>query len=193
MNSLSFFFHWLSDPGQVGAVAPSSAALASLITSEIKPESAPILELGPGSGAITRMLIDRGIPEDRIALIEESPRFSLALRKKFPAATVLCADAANLGSVQVLSGEKAGAVVSGLPLLLMTPEQVAGVLRGAFHRLRPGGAFYQFTYGSRSPVPANILELTRLQVTRLGATLANIPPATVYRIEPADCASALAH
>jgi phospholipid N-methyltransferase len=183
MNTLAFFLHWLSDPVQVGALAPSSPALASLITAEIAPETAPVLELGPGSGAFTRALIERGIPEHRLALVEESPRFSLALRKLFPAATVLCADAAELGSIEVFSGEPAGAVVSGLPLLLMPPPKVAAILGAAFKQLRQGGAFYQFTYGSRSPVPAAILEGMGLAATRVGRTLVNIPPATVYRIQ----------
>jgi phosphatidylethanolamine/phosphatidyl-N-methylethanolamine N-methyltransferase len=183
MNALSFFMHWLSDPGQVGAIAPSGAALASLITAEIEPETAPVIELGPGSGAFTRALLDRGIPPDRLALIEESPRFSVALRKLFPGAGVWCADAAELGSIDVFPGEHAGAVVSGLPMLLMSPRKVAAILASAFARLRPGGAFYQFTYSSRLPVPQAILDRMGLTATFVGRTLANIPPASVYRIQ----------
>ena len=182
MNSLSFFLHWLSDPFQVGAVAPSSQALAAVITAEIAPESAPVIELGPGSGAFTRALLDRGIPQQRLVLIEQSPRFACALRKCFPDARVLCVDAAALGSIDVFSGEGAGAVVSGLPLLLMSPNKVSAILGSAFERLRPGGAFYQFTYGSRSPVPRPILDRLGLTATLIGRTLVNIPPAAVYRI-----------
>jgi phosphatidylethanolamine/phosphatidyl-N-methylethanolamine N-methyltransferase len=183
VNSLSFFLHWLSDPRQVGAVAPSGPALAAAMTAEIAPESAPVIELGPGSGAVTRALLHRGIPQQRLALIEQSPRFALALRKRFPAARVWCADAAALGSLDVFPGEDAGAVVSGLPLLLMSPFQVAAILAGAFERLRPGGALYQFTYGSRAPVPPPTLERLGLTATLIGRTLANIPPAAVYRIQ----------
>jgi phosphatidylethanolamine/phosphatidyl-N-methylethanolamine N-methyltransferase len=182
MDSLSFFMHWLSDPLQIGAVAPSSQTLAALMTTEIAPESAPVIELGPGSGAFTRALLDRGIPEWRLALIEQSPRFAFALREQFPTARVLCVDAAALRSIEVFPGEGAGAVVSGLPLLLMPPNKVSAILESAFMRLRPGGAFYQFTYGSRSPVPCPILDRLGLTATRIGGTLVNIPPATVYRI-----------
>jgi phosphatidylethanolamine/phosphatidyl-N-methylethanolamine N-methyltransferase len=184
MNSLPFFLHWLSDPIQVGAVAPSSQALAAVITAEIAPESAPVIELGPGSGAFTQALLDRGIPQRRLALIEQSQRFAFALRQRFPDAQVWCVDAAALGSIDVFSGEGAGAVVSGLPLLLMPPNKVSAILRSAFERLRPGGAFYQFTYGSRSPVPLPILDQLGLTATLIGGTLVNIPPAAVYRIEP---------
>lgn len=183
MDALSFFRHWLSDPLGVGAVAPSSRALADLITAEITTETAPVIELGPGSGAFTMALLDRGIPQARLALIEQSPTFAFALRQRFPAASVLCIDAAVLGSLDVFPGEGAGAVVSGLPLLLMPPSKVSAILARAFARLRPGGAFYQFTYGARSPVPRPILERLELTATRIGGALVNIPPAAVYRIE----------
>jgi phospholipid N-methyltransferase len=188
MNSLSFFLHWLSDPIQVGAVAPSSPALAAAMTAEIAPESAPVIELGPGSGAVTRALLERGIPQHRLALIERSPRFASALEERFPEARVLCVDAAILASIDVFDGERAGAVVSGLPLLLMSPKKVGAILANAFWRLRPGGAFYQFTYGSRSPVPRPILERLGLTATLIGRTLANIPPAAVYRIQQRSAA-----
>jgi phospholipid N-methyltransferase len=65
----------------------------------------------------------------------------------------------------------------------MAPKKVAAILANAFWRLRPGGAFYQFTYGARSPVPAAVLERLNLKATLIGRTLANIPPAAVYRIQ----------
>lgn len=182
MDTLSFFLRWLSDPLLIGAVAPSGQALATLITGEIAPEIAPVIELGPGSGAFTRALLSRGIPQRRLALIEQSPRFAFALRERFPDAMVLCADAAALGSIDIFPGEGAGAVVSGLPLLLMSRNKVSAILASAFTRLRPGGAFYQFTYGLRPPVPRPILDRLGLTATLIGGTFVNIPPAAVYRI-----------
>jgi phospholipid N-methyltransferase len=183
MNSLSFFLHWLSAPLQVGAVAPSGTALAAAITATITADSAPVIELGPGSGAFTRALLERGIPQGRLALVEQSPRFADTLRKRFPHARVLCMDAAELGSVDVFPGEGAGAVVSGLPLLLMPTDKVHAIVRGAFERIRPGGALYQFTYGPGLPVPLAVLERLGLSATRIGRTFANFPPASVYRIK----------
>jgi phospholipid N-methyltransferase len=182
MNSLSFFLQWLSDPIQVGAIAPSGAALAAAMTAEIEPHSAPVIELGAGSGAVTRALLDRGIPPHRLALVEQSARFACALRQRFPGAQVLRVDAAAMSSIDLFAGELAGAVVSGLPLLLMSAEKVGAILANAFRCLRPGGAFYQFTYGSRSPVPRPILHRLDLAATLIGRTFANVPPAAVYRI-----------
>jgi len=59
---------------------------------------------------------------------------------------------------------------------------VSAILASAFTRLRSSGAFYQFTYGLRSPVPRPILEHLGLSATLIGGTVVNIPPAAVYRI-----------
>ena len=82
----------------------------------------------------------------------------------------------------MFDGEHVGAVVSGIPLLLMPAQGLISLLEGAFDRLRPDGAFYQFTYGRDAPIPRAILDGLALKATRIGGTLANLPPAAVYRI-----------
>lgn len=173
----------LRDPRRVGAVAPSGRALARLVTSEIAAGSAPVIELGPGTGAITRALLDRGVPERQLALIELDPQLARMLRSRFPAARVLTIDAGQLRRVDPLEGRAAGSVVSGLPLLSMRHREVMSVLAGVFHRLRLGGALYQFTYGLRCPVPRPILRRLGLRAQRMGWVASNLPPASVYRIE----------
>lgn len=79
-------------------------------------------------------------------------------------------------------GVPVGAVISGLPLLSMPDRKVTAILDGAFAHLRPGAAFYQFTYGPRCPVPRPILDGLDLTATHIGRTLLNVPPAAVYRI-----------
>jgi len=182
VTALSFFLAWLANPLRVGAVSPSSPALADAITAEITPACAPIIELGPGTGVFTRSLLARGIPEDRLALIEYSADFARKLQCRFPRARVLRMDATHLKDIELFEGERAGAVVSGLPLLLMPPKKVIAILEGAFERLRPDGALYQFTYGPESPVSRAILDRLGLKAARVGRALANVPPATVYRI-----------
>jgi phospholipid N-methyltransferase len=182
MHSISFFLEWLSAPLRVGAVAPSSPQLAKVITAEISAENAPVIELGPGSGVFTRALIERGIPQARLALVEQCEAFAGQLTAQFPQARVLCIDAAQLEARTAIGGERAGAVVSGLPLLLMPAPTVATILERAFECLRPEGAFYQFTYGPRSPVPREVLDRLGLVARRVGTVLGNFPPAFVYRI-----------
>lgn len=182
LQGLSFFFAWLASPRRVGAVLPSSAALAQAITAELTPASAPVIELGPGTGVITRSIIARGIPESRIALVECDSNFAARLRREFPHASVHRMDASRLQHVDLFGGERAGAVVSGVPLLLMPPKNLLALLRGAFAQLRRDGAFYQFTYGRDIPVPESMLDRLGLEAVRMSGTLTNLPPAVVYRI-----------
>lgn len=183
MDTLAFFRAWVSNPLQIAAIAPSSAALASLITSEISAESGPVLELGPGTGVFTRALLARGVRERDLTLIEHSANFAGLLRQRFPAARVHHMDAARLAAADHLFKDATvGGVVSGLPLLSMGTRRVMAIVAGAFDRLRPGGAFYQFTYGPNCPVPRRVLDRLGLKATRIGGTLCNVPPAAVYRI-----------
>jgi len=181
-EQMHFLRSWIADPRRVGAVAPSGDMLARLITREILPHHGPIIELGAGTGVFTRHLIKRGVPEDRIAIVEFGAHFADALRLKHPSAFILEMDASHLSGVELFDGERAGAVISGLPLLSFSARTVVKILHGAFSHLREGGGFYQFTYGPRCPVPRSILDRYGLRATRIGRTLANIPPATVYRI-----------
>lgn len=177
-----FFRSWLQDPLRVAAVAPSGPSLARLMTENIAIEDAPILELGPGTGVFTQALVDRGIAERDLTLVEFDEEFAALLRMRFPQATIVHGDATKLKAMQILARGEAGAVISGLGLLSMTPRAVMSILSGAFAYLRPSGAFYQFTYGPQCPVSAPILDRLGLEAERVGGTWRNLPPAAVYRI-----------
>jgi phosphatidylethanolamine/phosphatidyl-N-methylethanolamine N-methyltransferase len=181
-DALSFFCAWVSNPSQVGAVAPSGAALAELMSSEITAASGPVVELGPGTGVFTRALLACGVKEKDLTLVEHRSDFAKLLQERFPEARVLSMDAARLRQHELFENSSVGAVVSGLPLLNMSPAKVIGVLTGAFRFMRRGGAFYQFTYGPRCPVPRPYLDRLGLKATYLGRAMFNVPPAAVYRI-----------
>ncbi|MBY3367706.1 class I SAM-dependent methyltransferase [Rhizobium laguerreae] len=178
---LHFFRSWISNPLRVAAIAPSGDSLARIMTSEIAALDGPIIELGPGTGVFTRALLARGVSEADLTLIEYGPEFISSLQARFPTARVLQMDAAHLADA-VFEGEPVGAVVSGLPLLSMSPRKIVSILAGAFAYMRPGGAVYQFTYGPRCPVPRPILDRLGLKAVRIGGTVRNLPPASVYRI-----------
>ncbi|MGF6433651.1 class I SAM-dependent methyltransferase [Bradyrhizobium elkanii] len=179
---LSFFTAWMAAPGRVGAIAPSGAALAELITRDISADTGPVLELGPGTGAFTYQLLKRGVRQQDLTLIEYGSDFMRLLQLRFPGARVLWMDAARLASERLYDGAPVGAVVSGLPLLNMSPRKVISIVGGAFSYLRPGGAFYQFTYGMRCPVPRPILDRLGLRATLVDRAILNVPPAAVYRL-----------
>ena len=177
-----FFRSWISDPRRVAAVAPSGDSLARLMTKQIDPSDGPVLELGAGTGVFTRALVARGVRECDLTLVEYGSDFMRVLQHRFPQARVLWMDASQLGSYDLFPGANVGAVVSGLPLLTMSPRKVMSILSGAFSHMRPTGSFYQFTYGPRCPVPRPILDRLGLKAVRIGGTVRNIPPASVYRI-----------
>ncbi|MEP9379218.1 methyltransferase domain-containing protein [Aquabacter sp. CN5-332] len=181
-DTFHFLRAWISAPRLVGALAPSGRALADLITSEVGPHSGPVLELGPGTGVFTRALLARGVPEDRLTLVEYGAEFAEMLRGRFPAARVLQMDAGRLARRQLFSDAPLGAVISGLPLLNMSLRTTVAILAGAFGYMRPRGSFYQFTYGPVCPVPRPVLDRLGLKATFVGRAMLNIPPAAVYRI-----------
>ncbi|EKS9798081.1 MULTISPECIES: class I SAM-dependent methyltransferase [Burkholderia] len=182
---LLFLRTWLRHPRRVGALAPSGPALAALITADIPRDGATVIELGAGTGVFTRALLARGVTSDRLVLVEADPAFANTLRHQFPALRVMQMDAAQLGMTgDFFGGARADAIVSGLPLVAMPVERAVAIVRCAFARhLAADGAFYQFTYVPRCPIPARDLEAMRIRAVRVGVAWMNFPPAIVYRFE----------
>lgn len=177
-----FFRALASNPWTVGAIAPSGPNLANLITSEITAASGPVLELGPGTGIFTEALLARGVRENDLTLIEYGSDFMRLLQMRFPKARVLWMDASWIISHDLFKEQPFGVVVSGLPLLNMSPKKVMAILTGAFSNMKSGGAFYQFTYGMQCPISKSHLNRLGLKATCMGRVLLNVPPASVYRI-----------
>jgi phosphatidylethanolamine/phosphatidyl-N-methylethanolamine N-methyltransferase len=181
-DATRFLVEWSRHPYDTAAITPSGRALASLITREIDGASGPVLELGPGTGAFTRALTRRGVAGSDLTLVEQSPSFARLLRDRFPASTVLNIDAADLHPSGRAAAQPFGAVVCGLGLRNMTSLEVEGIVRASFTVLRPTGSFYLFTYGGRCSVPDDVLDRLGLRAEKVGSTLRNLPPASVYRL-----------
>lgn len=181
-DAARFLVEWSRHPYDVAAIAPSGRALASLITCEIDGASGPVLELGPGTGVFTRALTRRGVAERDLTLVERSPSFAGLLKDRFPASTVLTIDAADLHLGRRAAAQPFGAVVCGLGLRNMTSPEVEGIVRASFAVLRSAGSFYLFTYGGRCSVPDDVLDRLGLVADKVGSTLRNLPPASVYRL-----------
>ncbi|MCS8556489.1 methyltransferase domain-containing protein [Pseudomonas aeruginosa] len=182
-NDIWYFFKaWCLSPLQTAAITPSGPALAQLITSEIFSTTGKVLELGPGTGSFTRAILNRGIREAGLTLVEKDAFFAQLLSERFPDAEVFQTDASSLSSGIHFQAGSFGAVVSGLPLLSMGTRTTLRILSRSFAALEPGGSFYQFTYGLSCPIPRKVLYRLGLKAVRIGGTFANIPPARVYRI-----------
>src|ERR1043165_9320606 len=78
-----------SNAEKVGAIMPSGAPLARMITKEIDASHAPVIELGPGTGVFTNALIARGLDEADLALVESDASFLKMLRERFPRAQIV--------------------------------------------------------------------------------------------------------
>lgn len=178
---LDFLAAWVKKPRQTASVVPSSRHLAKLMVRDIDPRDGRVLELGGGTGVFTRAILETGLPPEKLEVVEINPGFARGLRRHFPAVAVLETPA------QIVSTATAGepgdyqTVVSGLPLLAMERHAHADILSEAFRMLKPGGRFVQFTYSMRPPVNRDILDALDLEVERLGQTVRNFPPATVFR------------
>lgn len=182
MATGTFLRAWIASPRQVGAIVPSSPHLAKLITRDMSRATGRVLELGPGTGVFTQMLVDRGIRQEDLTLVELNDTFADLLADRYPGAVVVRCDASRLSSGGIAVDTEYGAVVSGLPLLAMPFRAVFRIVRGATERLAPSGSLYQFTYGMRCPVPDAVLDRLALRAEKAGTVLSNFPPASVYRI-----------
>ncbi|MEO0542245.1 MAG: methyltransferase domain-containing protein [Pseudomonadota bacterium] len=166
-------------PKITGAVAPSSRHLAAMMVRTINKESGdPILELGPGTGAITRAIVQKCGAPDRVTCVEYEDRLAQKLATRFPATNVLQGDAFQLNALERLPRDLPfGCVISSLPLLNFDPELRQSLLADAMDLLRPGGAFVQFSYGFSAPIDANQSEI---KLTASRWVLRNLPPARVW-------------
>lgn len=172
----------LRDPIHTGAVAPSGRPLANAMAAEVDPAAAGIVvELGGGTGSITKALLARGIAPHRLVSVEYNPMFAARLRERFPRITVLEGDAAELGKLLDANGYGAvSAVVSGLPLLNMKPPVRQEIVRQSLNRLMGRGPLVQFTYGLGSPFGPLDEGVDARPVRRIWR---NLPPARVWRVE----------
>ncbi len=72
-------------------------------------------------------------------------------------------------------------VISGLPIVWFDKDKKTRILDAVFTLLKRGGALHQFTYLGKPPVGKRLMRELRLDATLIGLTVANFPPAFVYR------------
>jgi len=175
----------VDNPKLTGAVAPSGRALARAMAAASGPlASGLVVELGPGTGPVTKALIQRGVPPSRLVLVEFSPTFCRLLAARFAGVRVIQGDAYDLPQTLAgLRGVEVTAVVSSLPLLNQPPHKREKLLDDAFAIMGAQGVFVQFTYGPASPVPLKSLT-GRYAAVRSAPVWLNLPPARVWTYRP---------
>ncbi|HEX7882329.1 MAG TPA: rRNA adenine N-6-methyltransferase family protein [Afipia sp.] len=177
-DEVRFLRSWIEKPLRMGAVMPSSKVLARAVARYVDPHSdGPVIELGPGTGAITDALIARGIAEKRLVLVEFDPGFCALLQERYPQATVIQGDAYNLDQTLSEMKEPAAAMVSGLPLVTKPMMIRMKLMRDAFLKMEAGAPFIQFTYSVAPPIPKSLPGIHTQASERIWM---NLPPARVW-------------
>jgi phosphatidylethanolamine/phosphatidyl-N-methylethanolamine N-methyltransferase len=165
-DGADFLKSLMATPRLTGAFAPSGRALARAMAASVDPAyPGLVVELGPGTGPVTRALIERGFDRRRLVLVEFDPRFCRKLK----------------------SAEVA-AFVSSLPLLNQRPHRREKLIGDAFALMGPDGVFVQFTYGLFSPIQREACAGRYL--AHCGPPVwRNLPPARVWTYRAEDGAA----
>ena len=173
-DSLRFIGRLVAKPKLVGAIAPSSRALANAIAAQM-PTKGAILEIGPGTGVATQALIERGVSPDQITAIEYDPEFARLIAQRFPRIKLIKGDAFDLDRT-LGDREPFAGIISGVPLRRHSLQRRKRFVQGLLARLKPGAPLVQFSYGFHAPVAAP----PGVSVTLAALVLFNLPPARVW-------------
>ncbi len=181
-DSALFLGKFLRHGTAIASLAPSSRWLSEATVRNLDWEkSRVIVELGAGTGPITRVLARRALPHTRVLAIERDPDFVRVLTEKFaghPQLEIIGADVRDLGGILKERGiESADAIVSGLPVPSFPKELQLDLMRVVRATLAPGGFYNQIT-----ELPWVYLRLYRrfFEDVRFVFEPRNIPPAGAY-------------
>lgn len=177
MSASVFLKQFSKNWREVGSVVPSSPFLVKKMLSKVDFDSARlVVELGPGTGPLTKEILKRLHPEGRLIVVESNETFCSILRNIGDSRLrIECASAEEL--TRVLGGERADAIVSGLPLAVIDRKTARNILEAVKECLTPGGVFVQFQYSLTSKK----LLKTFFTDVAVDFTPANVPPAFIYQ------------
>jgi phosphatidylethanolamine/phosphatidyl-N-methylethanolamine N-methyltransferase len=180
-RKMLFLSQWLARPREIGAISPSSPFLARAMVSQVLSVSGPIIELGAGTGSITRELIHSSIAPEQLLVIENSPKMVEQLKSQFPQIQIIQADAVHLKSVLHRQGMgQPGAILSSLPLLSLPTRKRLQILAQIASVLPLDGRLIQFSYSPFSPISKNLMQRLAFTGQRVKFVPFNVPPASVW-------------
>ena len=157
----------------------STPGISATQTQQDDNQNELIVELGPGTGSVTRALLESGISEESLVLVERDEQLYTWLKEHFPKATVLHSDAKCLKEIlPTQSLGKISTVVSSLPLKSLPRQERHEILKAIFCVLSERGFLIQYSYGLSSPVPYKNMNL---RGQRVAFATFNLPPATVWQ------------
>ena len=155
-TTLTFLGRFVRNPRQVGAVVPSSPALARAMVRGLDVAAdRSVVELGPGTGALTQTILRHLTRPDRYLGIELNRRFVEHLRRRFPGAPFVhgCAQDADRHHAET-DLPTVGAVLCGLPFASLDDDVQDGVVDSLARLLPAQGQFRTFQYVHAYRLPA---------------------------------------
>ena len=177
-----FLRRWLANPLQMGSVVPSSPALCRRVVDQVRRTGDEwVVELGAGTGVVSRALLRGGIPAERVTVVEIVPSMADHLRATLPGVEVIAGDARALPDLLPRARHgRIGTVICGIPLVLLPLAEQRRFI-DAMLAVAPGRGFLHYSYCVTSPLPARKHGLV---ATREAWTPLNLPPASVWRYTP---------
>lgn len=179
--ALLFLKTWLKSPLGVAAWAPSSAATGHAMAeaARLGPDDT-VVELGGGTGTVTRTILARGVRPENLVSVEREPGFAAHLRKIYPGVRVVEGDARCFGWLLApLAIPRVTAVISTLPIVWFDAAAQRRILNQAFALMGPGGRFLQLTNQFAPPIPRSADTRAR----RAAYVWANFPPSSIWVYE----------
>ncbi|MBY3201759.1 methyltransferase domain-containing protein [Rhizobium leguminosarum] len=178
-DEIRFFRGMMQGPKTVGSIVPTSSITAKRMASVVDIHSGlPVLELGPGTGAITKAILGRGVRPENLVAIEYSTDFHKHLQRTYPGVHFINGDAFDLQTtLGSFSGLTFDSVVSGIPLLNFPMAKRISLLESLLDRLPAGRPMVQISYGAISPIAANP---DRYHIQHFDFVMRNIPPAQLW-------------
>ncbi|MDR1965979.1 MAG: methyltransferase domain-containing protein [Synergistaceae bacterium] len=168
----------IHNPRDMGTFASSSRALAGEMASALSPrtmKNGTLVEVGAGTGPVTAALLERGVPSDRLVVIEKSPALAECLMRRFPNVNVRCCGAEEMSSC-LGAAPPVTAIISSLPFRSLPKSVSIGIMEEVERTLAPGGIFVQFTYALIGEIPCIPAAFRKVR-SRL--VFLNFPPAKV--------------
>ncbi len=189
MNSTSEFFkEFLRNPAGIGAIVPSSQALAQEIIDQASINKAKVIvEFGSGTGVFTKKIIASIDCKTTFLAFEYNQQLAEALTKELPLLRLYNQSAAELPYIlEGLKIKKVDCIISGLPWATFTDEIQDELLNAAYTSLKRGGRFVTFAYLQGLLLPGGIKFAEKINkrfqtVSKSRIIWNNIPPAFVYR------------
>jgi phosphatidylethanolamine/phosphatidyl-N-methylethanolamine N-methyltransferase len=178
-NKKTFLKAFLKNPRRTGSIIQSSPILADKMLEKIDFRSALcIVELGSGSGVITKKILKKMRPDGRLLCFEIEKNLAGKLKSiADPRLVIVCDSAEKIDIYLKKNGfQKADCIVSGLPLASLPPKTSRSILKTIYAYLPSGGQYIQFQY--------SLISLRQIKYlfssVAISFVFLNFPPAFVY-------------